>query len=260
MLRSIFLLFLILPVIAVGFPGGQAGRTSTASAGCGDCHGASPKVATTVTLEGGSRTVEPGSTTSFTIIIAHPTFPSAGVGITVRTTPTGTVAVGTLAVQAGTGLQHRLGQITHSSPRSLTDGNVRLTFTWEAPLQEGTYYMQAVGNAVNGNGDRDVNDAWNWMQPVAITVKAASSVAEITEPRIGTWPNPFRSGVLTLGFEAVGTYDVVIMDLAGLDVVRTTGYGTGAGLPIDVPTLPRGTYAVIARQAAITKRTLVVVE
>lgn len=260
MMRTLLLLTLIFPVLAIAEPSGQAGRTSTTTAGCGDCHGVSPKAATTVTLEGGARTVEPGSTTSFTVIVAHPTFPSAGVGIAVRTTETGTVAAGTLAVQAGTGLRLRSGEITQSSARSMSGGSIRFTFTWKAPSTEGTYYMQAIGNAVNGNGREDTGDSWNWMQPVAITVKAATSVAEIVEPRIGTWPNPFRSGVLTLGFEAVGTYDVVIMDLAGRDVVRTTGYGTGAGLPIDVPTLPRGTYAVIARQASITKRTMVVVE
>ncbi len=261
MIRSILVsaVALCTPLFLIAEPGGQAGRTSKLTAGCGDCHGGSPKTATTVTFDG-PRSVAPNSTTTFTVVVAHPSFPSAGVGIAVRTTETGSTNVGTLTVVAGSGMRARNGEITQTSARPMSGGQIRFTFTWKAPAAPGTVYVQAIGNAVNGNGNDDANDSWNWLDPVAITVEEATSVAEIAEPRIGTWPNPFRSGVLTLGFEAVGTYDVVIMDLAGRDVVRTTANGTGAGLPIDVPTLPRGTYAVIARQASITKRTMVVVE
>jgi len=260
MMRTLLLLSLIFPVIAIAEPSGQAGRTSTTTAGCGDCHGVSPKTATTVTLEGGARTVEPGSTTSFTVIVAHPTFPSAGVGIAVRTTETGTVAAGTLAVQAGTGLRLRSGEITQSSARSMSGGSIRFTFTWKAPSTEGTYYMQAIGNAVNGNGNDDANDAWNWMQPVALTVKAATSVAEDEFRISGTYPNPCRPNqILTLGLDGNGPMTVVISDVSGNIVHRVTAESNGTGLPISVPSLPSGVYAVVVTDGPRTRRTSILI-
>ena len=256
MMRTLLLLVLILPVVAVAEPSGQAGRTSTTTAGCGDCHGVSPKTATTVTLEGGARIVEPGSTTTFTIIVAHPSFPSAGVGIAVRTTETGTVAAGTLAVQAGSGLRVRSGEITQTSARSMTGGSIRFTFTWKAPSQEGSFYIQAIGNAVNGNGNDDANDAWNWMQPVEITVQNTSSVAEDMTHINSIYPNPCRPNqMLTLGVEGIGPMDVAFSDVSGNIVHRVTSESNGKGLPIDVPSLPPGVYAVVVTDGPRTRRT-----
>jgi hypothetical protein len=157
-------------------------------------------------------------------------------------------------------MRARNGEITQSSARPMSGGQIRFTFTWKAPATAGTVYVQAIGNAVNGNGNDDANDAWNWLDPVAITVEEATSVAEdgITIPV--TYPNPYRGGTLTLGMESAGTYDVHLTDMSGRDILRTTATGYGAGLPLDLPTLPRGTYAITVRNGAIVKRAMVVVE
>src|SRR5687768_2615199 len=65
------------------FGGSQiTGLTSTSSAGC-NCHNTSSSTATSlsVTSGSGSFTVEQGSTTSFTVAVAHASQAAAGVGI-----------------------------------------------------------------------------------------------------------------------------------------------------------------------------------
>jgi hypothetical protein len=138
----------------------------------------------------------------------------------------------------------------------MSGGSIRFTFTWKAPSQEGTYYMQAIGNAVNGNGNDDANDAWNWMQPVALTVKAATSVAEEGLSIPSTYPNPCRPyQTLTLGLDGNGPMTVVFCDVSGNIVHRVTAESNGKGLPIDVPSLPPGVYAVVVTDGPRTRRT-----
>lgn len=185
---SVALVFFIVNfAIVFGDSSGRSGRTATTSAGCGGgCHGSSSGIGTTVTASSasGSFTVAPGSTTSFTVVIAHATLPSAGVDIAVKTDLTGTTNVGTLAPASGSGLQLSTGELVHSTPKALSSGQVSFTFTWTAPSTAGSYYLRAIGNAVNLNGVEDSGDIWNWLSPITITV-AATPIVTVNSPNGG---------------------------------------------------------------------------
>ena len=117
---------LSMPLIASS--GGQTGRTSTVSSGCGGggCHGSSANTATTLRVQqavDGKISVTPGSQTTITVIVAHATRPAAGVNIAVKTTATSSTAAGTLALIAGEGLRISAGELTHSTPKNFTAGD-----------------------------------------------------------------------------------------------------------------------------------------
>jgi len=259
MRSTLLFVVLLVPTIMLANPSGRSGGTSTMSAGCGDCHGNS-KAATTVSLESGPRKVEPGSTTTFTIVVAHATMPRTGVGIAVRTTQTGTTNIGTLGVITGGGLRLTAGEITQSAPKAMSAGSTSFTFTWKAPAAEGTYFMQAVGNAVNGNGNNDAGDSWNWLQPIAITVEMQTSVAEDLQTIPSTFPNPCNAnGTVTLGLDITGPVNVQFLDIAGNVVHAVTAQSNGMGLPLEVPALPTGTYMIVVNSGQAIRRTTMAV-
>lgn len=153
------------------------GLTSTSSAGC-NCHATGNNTATSlsVTSGSGSFTVDQNSTTSFTVAVAHSTQAAAGVGIAVKTSSTGTTNAGTLAVATGSGLQTVNSEITHDGPKTMNSGSASFTFSWTAPNAHGTYYIQAIGNAVDNSGT-NAGDAWNWMSAQAVTVAGVTLTA-----------------------------------------------------------------------------------
>jgi hypothetical protein len=243
-------------------PSGYAGRTSTSSAGCGSCHGSLANSATTVQLQAGtSTTVAPGSTTSFTIVVAHASQRVAGVGIAVRTTPTGAVAAGTLAAINGQMTRLRQGEITHAAPKAMQNGQATFTFQWTAPSQEGTYYMQAIGNACNGNGGEDAGDTWAFMEPVAITVTTATSVADDTTPLhvaagMVVAPNPVIAGTVAELMNLPGDARMLqIVAPNGVVAFQRDLAAQGTSNPLALPELPSGTYAVLIHTRTSVMRT-----
>lgn len=187
---------------------GIAGKTSTTSSGC-DCHSGSANSATTVTNTSGSGsyTFAPGSVNSFTVTVAHATKPKMGVDIAVKTTQTGNTTAGTLS--PGSGLKTIGGELVHISPITMSGGQATVSFTWTAPATPGTYYLRAIGNAVNNNGSEDAGDIWNWMTVQTLTVSAPGGSITVSAPNGGeswcggtsqniTWTS---SGVTTVKIE-----------------------------------------------------------
>ncbi|MCX6141128.1 MAG: T9SS type A sorting domain-containing protein [Candidatus Kapabacteria bacterium] len=251
----LFCVFALIPTMLFADPNGKAGRTSTSTAGCGDCHGASASSSTRVTLEGGPRKVLPGSTTTFTVVVAHSSQPRAGVGIAMRTTQTGSTNIGTLAFAAGSGLRLRGAELSQSAPQTMSGGSFKFTFTWKAPSQVGTYFLQGIGNAVNGNGREDSGDSWAWMTPVAITVEAATSVEEDVAPIAMIYPNPYSSGsILHLGNELTGATRIQLIDVRGSVVFNEVLELTHGTLPVPLAGLHSGVYAILASNATMTRR------
>lgn len=242
-------------------PTGYPGRTATTTLGCGGCHGGSANSRTTVTLEASKKTLAPGEVGTFTIVVAHATYPGAGVGIAVRTTESGATNAGTLGITTGTGLRIRNGEITHSSTRPITGGSIRFTFTWTAPTTPGTYYIQAIGNAVNGNGRDDASDHWAFLTPQAIKVESSTSVEEEAALPLAVFPNPLRGDAsLYLGADISGVTRVQLIGTAGDVVVDETLEIERGQLPKSLATLPRGVYAIIASQGSLVRRGRVVIE
>lgn len=259
MIMRIALLALIIPCVALADPNGKAGRTSTMTQGCGDCHGTNAGSTVTLSLKG-PKTMRPGEVGTFSILIGHASNPSAGLSVAVRKTATGTNdGVGTLAVVTGSGLRVRgtgaAAELTQSAPKLMSNKQAEFPFTWTAPTTPGTYYVQAVGNAVNGNGREDAGDDWTFLQPVEIVVEAATSVHEDVAALATIFPNPCSSAeILNIGTEITGTTQVQLINAQGQIVLDEMMDITNGALPKPLAGLPRGVYFIVVRNEVTTRR------
>lgn len=156
-------LLLAVASVAWAYPSGISGQTT---AGC-TCHSTSPSSATSLSLSGPT-TVNPGSTSTFTLTLQNSSRPSAGFDLAIVNS-NGQNA-GTLGTISGQLTQIMSGELTHTQPKSLSGGSVSWQFTWQAPSTPGPYTVRAVGMAVNGNGNNDPNDQWNFLQSVTVIV------------------------------------------------------------------------------------------
>lgn len=256
------ILAFILSVIVSSVPliassAGQTGRTSATSSGCGGggCHGGSANTATTVRVPqavDGVITVEPGSQTTITVIVAHASRPAAGINIGVKSTENGSTTIGTLATVAGQGLRLSVGELTHSSPKTLTDGEASFTFTWTAPSQPGTYFLRTIANAVNRDGSSGSGDQWNWMTPVQIVVSPANSVEEYSSVDVAVSPVPAHESVsMTVPSSAGEHLRIAVIDQRGSTVAKDVQTATGEtfryvwnGMATDGSPAPQGPYVV----------------
>lgn len=163
-------LLLAVASVAWAYPSGISGQTT---AGC-TCHSTSPSSATSLSLSGPT-TVNPGSTSTFTLTLQNSSRPSAGFDLAIVNS-NGQNA-GTLGTISGQLTQIMSGELTHTQPKSLSGGSVSWQFTWQAPSTPGPYTVRAVGMAVNGNGNNDPNDQWNFLQSVTVIVKGITITA-----------------------------------------------------------------------------------
>ncbi len=161
---------------------GKTGKTSSTSDGC-SCHNTSSSSNTTLSVSSNAGTfkVSPGSETQFTVTVSNSGKSKAGVNIAVKTTETGSVNAGTLSPVTGSGLKSESSELTHSSPKNLSGGSAEFSFKWTAPNSPGTYYLRAIGNAVNGDNMATPEDEWNWMSVKEVIVKGI----DITAPTGG---------------------------------------------------------------------------
>jgi hypothetical protein len=164
-------------------------RNATTTAGCSGnaCHGTStPNTGVRLWAFANNQrivdslTIAPGMRVRFTVMVAHSNA-AAGVNIAVRTNATTDVAAGTITPADNTlSLRGTAGaevtQARRIAKAMPTDSAVAFSFDWVAPTTPGTYFLRAVGNAVNGNVLADAADVWNWLQPVRLVVTLASSV------------------------------------------------------------------------------------
>ncbi len=176
-IMAIFIMVIAYAVIVYARSTGMTGKTSTTSGGC-SCHNLNLNTATTLSVASStsSFTVETGSTTTFTVTVNNSGRPAAGINIAVKTDQTGSTDVGQLSPEAGSGLQLSNGELTHSSPKAMSNGSVAFSFTWTAPTTPGTYYLRAIANAVNSNNQADNDDQWNWMANQALVVVAPPGI------------------------------------------------------------------------------------
>lgn len=247
---------------------GKAGRTSRLGEGCGDCHGVTASAATSVTMPGLGSSIEmtPGSSREFTIVVAHNSLAVAGIGIAVRDAADGGVNVGTLVAGTNVRLKGTTGELTHAEPVPMSGGSVSFTFTWTAPPVAGTYWVQAIGNACNGDGAEDSRDLWSWMTPVQINVTTTSGVAEHGSGGAGSLviaPMPLMSGgVASIGGLSPGLNHIVMRDMQGRIVhQQTLDVSSGADqLPLRAPSLPSGVYGLTVTTSGRAARTTLLIE
>ncbi len=224
-------------VIAAALPTGFSGRTTIASGGCGDCHGARATPGTVVTLLEQTTVIhmQPGERRTFTIRVAHPTAVVAGVNIAVATEEQGTHNGGVLSAQSTSGLRAIGRELVHQQPQGAGGGMADFSFAWTAPDTSGTFWIRAVGNAANGDHRNSSDDLWNWMQPVQITVGLVDDVAHFDNEHRDVWVRPLAEPAV-----------LSIFSLTGELVASETR------LPAQPPSptqnrLPTGVYAVMLR-------------
>ena len=204
--------------------------------------------------------MKPGEMGTFKIIIGHASNPSAGVAVAIRKTPTGTSdGVGTLATITGGGLRLRgmgaAAELTQSAPKMMSNKVVEFPFTWTAPTAPGKYYIQAVANAVNGNGREDAGDDWTFLQPVEIVVESNTSVLEDVTGLSSIFPNPCATGeILNIGAEINGVSQVQLVNANGQIVFDELMDITNGALPKPLAGLPRGVYFIVVRKEGATRR------
>ncbi len=153
----------------------SSGYTGVSSSGC-SCHSNTANSNTSLSVSSNNGfTVEPNGKLTFTVKVKSTGGMSkAGINIAVKDKSSGGNNVGT--VSAGTNLKTLSGELTHgTSGGTSLDGNgeASFVFEWTAPSTPGTYYIQAAGNAVNGNGGSS-GDQWNLLSAQAITVKGVT--------------------------------------------------------------------------------------
>lgn len=266
-------LALIAPVGTLASGSGQSGRTALSSAGCagGGCHGGASNSVTTVrVLEvvGGRLSANTGEIISFTVVVANPNRQRAGVGIAVKSTETGSTNAGTLSTIAGEGTRMSAGEITHSGSKVMTDGEASFRVSWTAPAQAGTYYLRAIGNAVNGDGSASGQDQWNWLTPVEIVVSPSTSVDETSVVNVVTSPVPAHDHVsVTVPSTSGERLSVSVMDGTGqvvaTDVVVAAGEAlryTWNGRRDDGSLAPQGVYtiAILGERRLMKGRAIIV--
>ncbi|MBN9682256.1 MULTISPECIES: MXAN_6652 family MXYO-CTERM-anchored protein [unclassified Corallococcus] len=124
---------------------GKQGVSCTASG----CHGGGSSTPT-VTLEGPTA-LTAGQTGQYSLVITGGPGAKAGMN----------VAVDGATLTAGSGTKVMSGELTHSLPKTFTNGSARFDFSLVAPATNGTYKVYAAGNSVNGDtaatGDAHAN-------------------------------------------------------------------------------------------------------
>lgn len=204
-LMSATLLSLFVQSSFANSDGRRTTRTILNSTSCGGvgCHGTStPNTAVRLWAFANNQriadsiVVMPGARVRLTVMVAHSNS-GAGINVAVRAGLTGEVSVGTvtpadnsIAVRGTTPST----ELTHTQAKGKAQGDSAITFSfdWQAPTATGTYFLRAIGNAVNNNGIPDASDAWNWLQPLRLVVTSVVSV-QSPEEGLGQFdvaPNP----------------------------------------------------------------------
>ena len=89
-----------------------------------------------------------------------------------------------------------------------------LHFRGKPPTEPGTYFVQAIGNAVNGNGSADANDSWNWMTPRQIVVEPTNSITDVSANQdmviVSPLPTSSTATVILPSDASGGAYTVLV--------------------------------------------------
>ncbi|MGA2298151.1 MAG: choice-of-anchor V domain-containing protein, partial [FCB group bacterium] len=227
-----FLSFFLIGVLIIytafaSSTGAQNELTSATSHGC-NCHDPVSNSETTVSVVSstGSFNVAPGSSTDFTITVTNATEKKAGIDIAVKTTQTGETDIGTLTPNVSTGLKPNGKELVHYQPKLLVNGSASFQFTWKAPNTPGTYYLRAVGNAVNGDGDTTgYLDHWNWMpvQPLKVGTTSVTDFENNAITGFYAFPNPASNNInIEYSLSNPTTVDIFVYNTQGV-LIKSLG-------------------------------------
>lgn len=175
---SLLIIYLSLDLFSRSGGSGISGLTATNSAGC-SCHysSANSNTSLSVTSSTNSFKFKPGDQVNFTVSVSNSNRAEAGLNVAVKSSETGSTNSGSLSFESGSGLRSENSEITHSTPKAISSGKADFTFTWTAPTTPGTYYLRAIGNAVDNDNSADGDDQYNWLTPKQLIVVGLDIVA-----------------------------------------------------------------------------------
>ncbi len=175
------------------------------SCGGGGCHGTTANTATTVSWSGLPTSFTPGQTYPLTFTVINSAKAKSGFNVLV----TG----GTLTAGSGTIVGGGSKQITQTQPMTAASGISSYSFSWTAPATTGAVTINAVGNAVNGNGNADSGDQWNTLS-VTISGGWPAAVNDVQNSNISCYPNPANDFLMVDGINE-NAKQIVIYNLYG---------------------------------------------
>jgi len=182
--------------------------------------------------------------------VAHATRPATGINVSAKSSEAGSANAGSLETIQGEGLRISMGELTHIEPKSLTAGETQFTFTWVAPAQTGTYFLQAIANAVNRDGSANAGDQWNWMTAVKLVVQEPNSVTEYSMRDVTVSPVPAHDQVaISIPCSDGDAFEVLILNAVGSTIRHEHVIASGASFryvwngenTADIP-VPQGNY------------------
>ena len=124
-----------------------------------------------------------------------------------------------------------------------SDGFDTFTFTWTAPASTTAVTFNAVGNAVNGNGNNDSGDQWNTTS-VSVPGSFAASVNNVEVIKLNCYPSP-TSNFVTIDGIGNSVKDLKVYNVLG-QINNITYNQQGNKCVIDCSNLPIGTYYILS--------------
>ena len=172
---------------------GNSGKNSNAT--CNSCH--TGATAPTVTLTG-PEALEPGATGQYTLTIKGGAGVVGGFNVAVDNAAATLQPIGSDERKEG-------GELTHSAPKSFSNGELRYDFSLVAPAS-GTVKIFGAGNSANkdGNSTKDRSST----ATLSVTVNGSSGG--------GTIPEPEPKG----GCSATGGASLSLLALAAASLLR----------------------------------------
>lgn len=244
---SAFVIYLSMSSYAAG-PSASAGHVAVS--GCGTsttCHGAKSTATTAaITIKNGSTVVTDNKYTpgvKYQITITGTNSTKTKFGYQFSATKSGGAQAGTMsAVPVGSKSASASGLtvVEHSAPVTGAPG-LSVSFDWTAPAAgTGNVTLSASVNGVNGDNTTS-GDAYNNIQ-VTLTESAASSVAMVTEVKVGIYPNPANDVLHVVVGNVTSAYDVLVYDMSGKVLVKQSA--EGREVTLNTSTFNKGLYFV----------------
>jgi hypothetical protein len=220
------------------------------SPGC-NCHTTDASAATEVTITTTATSFEPGQTYRFKVSVTNSGMEAAGVNIAKYLAGQDATTSSKLTVIAGQGLRSAgATQLTHSTPKALTEGSTSWEFDYTAPpASKPSDTLYATANAVNGNGGADPDDQWAHAAKFVINT-VSNSVSPRTDiaEAFAIGPNPARDmAKLFFMMKKPADLRIAIVDASGREVYvqqkQDLSFGRGEVM-LDLTNLSAGDYLV----------------
>lgn len=259
-------LLLILPLFLIaGYSLHEAnghflGISGQSTAGCGGsgCHSAFFSSSTWVQILPPNGPIQVGKTYTFSFLVWDELSQDSAAGCDITCDPGAT-----LDTLPNSGLWFPgaplFPDLSHKRPKLLVRDSAVWSFLYTAPKKTGNSNIYAAGNAVHyflDSMNDPQGDSWNKLLYNVTVVPVNGVTSTNIVPEFSLFPNP-SIGIVTLSNSGItGAAQIEIADESG-KIITTETLIIGNSTPIDVHTIPNGTYFLTLRPRygkALTER------